>query len=211
MLALLTLLAASMATVVHVAAVAVVGRALGARVDEVQVLTGGGLTLRAAAPRIRVGWLPVGGFVRFVGAGEPAVADGYEALPGWRRALVPLAGPVAVLFVASALLGPGEALASSGRLPGQYLAGVRPFGAAQEVLAGWAALAGAPVSVVAGHVFAKLGALNLLPVGALAGGQALLALVPLPERASTVYQGGSLLVVVGLGVGWVVAVVGWLA
>ncbi|MFN7145461.1 MAG: hypothetical protein ACK4YP_16930, partial [Myxococcota bacterium] len=150
MLGLLTLLVASMATVVHVAAVAAVGRALGARVEELQLLSGGGVTLRGAGPRVRVGWLPIGGYVRFLGAGEPAVSQGYEALSGWRRALVPLAGPAAVLVAAMVLLGPAEALASAGRLPAQYVAGARPFGAALEVLAGVAALAGAPAHVVAG-------------------------------------------------------------
>ncbi|MDP2307480.1 MAG: hypothetical protein Q8P18_15745 [Pseudomonadota bacterium] len=193
---------------VHLSVVAAVGRALGAQVEAVRFGSLGRLRLRDTAPDVSLGLLP-GGFVQFVGAGDPT-ADGYEQLPRWRRAFIPVTGPLVVLGLAAAVLGPDGALGSALRAPAQLFSILDPFGAAPVVLdAANAALLQPPAWII-GTLLAKVAAFNLLPFPTLATGQALLALVPLPERLRVLVNGLAAVAVAALFFGWVLACGAWL-
>jgi len=157
--------------VIHLVSMALAAAAVGARVAEVRFFFGPGLVLRPAAPRITVGVVPLGGFVRCHGQGEadPESEGRFESLPAWRRAVVFLSGNVSLLALACVLLGPGEALASVARLPGQLLGLTDPRGAAQDTLTSLLALGHGPLPLALGVLAAKLGAFNLLPLATLNG------------------------------------------
>jgi hypothetical protein len=195
------------ATAVHVLAVAVGGRLLGGEVEEVAIGTDRAWAIRVDEPRITLGFVP-GGWVRFRGAGD-ARAPGYEQLAAWRRALAPLFGPAAVLVVSSMMLGPAATLSAATSAPGQLLAALHPWTAAPPVLdAAWALL-DAPGRVVVGTVCAKIAAFNLLPLPTLAGGQAILAALPLPAPLKDGLGMVGAVATAWLFVAWGVAVWGW--
>lgn len=193
--------AAYLALIVHLSVVAAVGHVLGAQVDEVRLGNVGRVRLREASPAVSLGVVP-GGYVRFTGAGDPTL-PGYERLPAWRRALIPVTGPLAVLALSAVALGPDAAFASAQRAPAQLFAILDPAGAAPAVLEAAARSLAQPPAHIVGTVLAKLAVFNLLPFPALATGQALLALLPLPERARIGVHALGLVVTLALFVGWV--------
>ncbi|QIL02524.1 RIP metalloprotease [Sphingomonas sinipercae] len=102
--------------------------------------------------RWKVGWLPLGGYVRFVGDADPASAgatagatsrpDSFAGKPVWKRFLIVLAGPVANFLLAIAIFAaffafvgapltnvvgsvkPGSAAAAAGIQPGDRLVAI---------------------------------------------------------------------------------------
>lgn len=157
----------AVAASVHPLAVAVLGRALGARVQELSLGLAGPVLVEE--PRIRVGVFP-GGYVLFEGAGEPDGA--WSRLPSWRRSLIPLAGPAALFGLSSLLIGLEPALDAALRLPPQLLLVENRLLAVHAIEAGVTFL-GEPPTTVFGTVAAKLAALNALPLPGLAGGDAI--------------------------------------
>lgn len=205
------LVALSVASTLHPLAVALAGAALGATVVELSVgLWGPAL---AQQPTLRVGLIP-GGYVLFAGAGE---ADGaYNKLAPWRRAVIPLAGPVGIWALAATLLGIDEAIIAAARAPGQlFLVENRLI--AVHALNAAAAYLQEPPTQVFGTILAKVAAFNLLPLPGLPAGDALgVLLEPRGAQPGPVLNTArvSLRLVAGLGVlflgaCWVDAVLAW--
>ncbi|MES2638358.1 MAG: site-2 protease family protein [Myxococcota bacterium] len=186
---------------VHLLASAAAGRLAGARVDEIAVFLGASLPIRAANPRVRLGWLP-GGWVRFAAPPDAPEADPLDQLPRGAGFAVALAGPAAVLGLSACLLGPAEALLTAGAVFEQIAYGLDPQRVAGALRA-WEGLRESPVTL-AGVVLAKVAGFNLLPLPTLAGGHALLALLrpPVPVRVALTVLGMTALLV--LGAGWAV-------
>jgi len=173
---LLPLLAAvSAAIALHTVACAFAGAGAGARVLELRLGVGPLITLHSD-PLVRVGIVPLGGWVQFDGAvaspdGEALPDGAFLALRPETQALVHLAGPVAVLTLASALLGPTAALACAWHAPAALVDALHPT-AMRALLDSLPAM---DSNTLLGRTIAAIGAFNLIPLPTLAGGQALLA------------------------------------
>lgn len=104
--------------------------------------------------------------------------DAFNHKPRAVQVLLPLAGAASLVLVAL-VLHPGSGLASVGHGFVQIVAGgLSPLGTAHGLLDGARAFAAQQGFVpLLGMVAAKLAALNLLPLPAMNGGQALLALM----------------------------------
>ncbi len=176
----------------HVIAMALASTRLGARPARVQIFYGPSLVLRRGAPEVRLGMLPLGGYIVHGPAPIPREPAGpyreaeprpdatqpttFALLSPGLQALVLLSGNVALLALAVALAGPG-ALVSAARLPLQFVwllldndravASLRTFAERDLSLA------------LVGTIAAKLAAANLLPLPGV-DGSALLALVLRP-------------------------------
>lgn len=193
-------------SVLHPVAVAVAGAVLGAVLEQVSLGLGGRVV--ADAPVVRIGPIP-GGYVLFEGATEPDGA--YNQLAPWRRALVPLAGPAAVLALAAVFLGPGGALREASEAPGELLLVANKLAAVDAIEAASQLLRG-PAPVAFGTVFAKMSAFNLLPLPGLAGWDAVFAFAPAAPWGSRVRVVGlvaSMLGTLFIAACWVNAFVGW--
>lgn len=193
-------------SVVHPVAVAVAGAVLGGVLEQVALGLGGPVV--ADAPVVRIGPIP-GGYVRFEGATEPDGA--YNQLAPWRRALVPLAGPAAVLTLAAVFLGPAGAVREASEAPAELLlvsnklVAVHAIEAASQLLRG-SALVGF------GTVLAKVAAFNLLPVPGLAAWDAAFAFAPAAPWVPRVRVAGTVVTTLGalfIAACWVDAMVGW--
>lgn len=173
------LLAVTLIPVLHIATIAGVGRAVGARLHQVSfgwgpvLFRGQGLLVRA---------LPGMASARFSHSVEDGLpeADWHLALD--RRSvpvqwLVTLSGCALLLGLAIALQG-RAAVDAFMALPAQLLAGaVSPFGDAQAVLReADHAVRSSSLAVLLALMAAKVAALNLLPLPMLNGGAALAAL-----------------------------------
>lgn len=146
----------------------VAARAVGALITEVGLGMPALLAVRRAAPRIRVGPIP-GAYVELLGR----VDHDHDHDPrSWRRRplaarLVVLLAPWAcALAVAVACLGPAPALRTFARGFDQILFTVDVTPLVRALLD---VAAHAPLHDTVGIVFAKLTAMNLLPLGGLAG------------------------------------------
>ena len=171
---------------IHIGTMAALGRWLGIKIRRVS-LGFGPVLFSVRIFQLRA--LPFGGSVTFkdtrsedttdeAPAAHGQVGDAFDHTPRAVQVLLPLAG-AASLAVVALLLHPGSALASIGRGFVQIVAGGgSPLGTAQELIEGARAFApqqGFPPLL--GMLAAKLAALNLLPLPAMNGGQALLALM----------------------------------
>lgn len=173
-------LAAFFAVVVHIGGTAIAGRALGATLEDARLGYGPSLLIWRDPP-VRVGCLPLGGWIRFVGAvasDEGILPGDFLALPRWRRALIPLGGPVLVLVFGAVLVGPGPACDSALRTPGQLYAAMDP----QLLGMIWDQARALPPFVLFGHALTKVAAFNLLPLPTLAGGDVIITLLGLSVR-----------------------------
>ncbi len=179
---LVLLLAASLATILHLGTVAVVGAMLGATVEEVAIGVGGVPIWRR--PLVRLG-VPPSGYVRFLGAVEPDGA--YNQLSRWRRTLIPLSGPVAVLALSAGLIGFAPALNAAGGAPAELGLPATQLQAVHAIQAAWVGLNG-PLANAIGQVCARVAAFNLLPVPGLAGGDALFVALTPRNRASPLWR-----------------------
>ena len=192
--------AAAACVVFHLLAMAAWGRLFGFQVMEIG-LGFGPTWLRIGA--LRLGWLPFGGYVRFVTPPE-------EVLGTAAQLLLALAGTLTLVVTAIALLGL-PALAAVGDGFWQWLRGATsPLGAAQSMLrhARDQALDGTLVATF-GLVAAKVAALNFMPWPGTTGGQALAVLGRRlglarhwPEALTKLLTSANLFVLVS----WVVAV-----
>jgi membrane-associated protease RseP (regulator of RpoE activity) len=220
LVALKFIAAIALLAALHVSVMAVLGRLLGIAVRQVSLGFGpvlfsfGILQLRA---------LPFGGSVTFkdtrsedttdeAPAEHGRVDDAFDHQPRAVQVLLPLAG-AASLAVVALLLHPGSALASIGHGFAQIVAGgVSPLGTAQGLIEGARAFATQQGFLpLLGMPAAKLAALNLLPLPAMNGGQALLALMKrdLHEDSSPWLQRlteWGLWLCVALALSWAVAI-----
>lgn len=185
MFVLLKLIAAvALLAGIHIGTMAALGRWLGIKVRQAS-LGFGPVLFSFGVFQLRA--LPFGGSVTFKNTrtedttDEAPVAhvhDAFDRKPRAVQVLLPLAGAASLALVAL-LLHPGSALASIGHGFVQIVAGgVSPLGTAQRLVEGVRAFAAQQgFAPLLGMVAAKLAALNLLPLPAMNGGQALLALL----------------------------------
>jgi membrane-associated protease RseP (regulator of RpoE activity) len=172
--------AGALCLVVHLGAMAFLAHAFGITVR--RVVYGVGPTLYAN-PLLQIKALPLSGHVKLKDSREEQLephergdAFDYQAL--WKQIFIPLAGSASLVVFAVVTLG-AEGWASFLRSFEQIFTGaLSPFGAAQLYLQAFASFAsGHSFVAVVALVATKLAALNLLPFGALNGGQALMTLV----------------------------------
>lgn len=204
MIALLVAVCAG--SVLHPVAVAVAGAVLGAVLEQVSLGLGGRVV--ADAPVVRIGPIP-GGYVLFEGATEADGAD--NQLAPWRRALIPLAGPAAVLALAAVFLDPGGALREASAAPGELLLVSNKLVAVHAIEAASLVLRGLPAVAIA-TVLAKMAAFNLLPLPGLAGWDSLFAWAPAAGWVTRVRVVATVVSTLGtlfIAACWVDALVGW--
>jgi hypothetical protein len=146
-------------------------RLVGGRTTAIDLSSPALIPVRRAAPRIRLGPVPVG-IVHIFGAGEPAEVEIGER--DWRglglaRQLIVIVGPWLALGAAAiALLGPAHAARSFGSAIDQLVFTLDPTPIVRRF---FAVAAAATLPVTVGILLAKLVVLNLLPLGTLAGGK----------------------------------------
>lgn len=201
--------------VVYTAGHAAAGRAAGVTVEEVGLFVGPALLdFRVKGVRYRLGMIPVGGYVKFLGDDEKGgVPPGsFHRLHPLVRVAVMAAGPLAILALSAACLGPAHAARSFVHGFGQaapFLAARGPGGG--ELLRGLSAvLTYGSFRTAVGVVAAKVAAMNLLPIPALVGGTIVTNLLGwrrgLPDGALTALNTAGLVVTLVLVGYWVVAV-----
>jgi len=152
--------------------------------------------------QVQLALIPVGGYVKFAGADwdDPSDAITPDArgerpvrfvdLHPLARAGIAFAGPLALMLVASALLGPRPALESAGRAVPQLARVARsPIDVGAPMFVGVAALpADRGVAATVGTFAAKLAAWNLLPVFGCPGFAMLSALLCWRRRPGRTHQ-----------------------
>jgi membrane-associated protease RseP (regulator of RpoE activity) len=197
LLALKFIAAIALLAALHITVMALLGRLLGIAIREVSF--GLGPTLLAVGVlRLRV--LPLGGAVDF---------DDFESQPRAVRVLLPLAGVASLAVVAFALH--PSALSSMAHGFAQIVAGaLGPTSHAQQLIGGAARVGMLGFVPLLGMLAAKLAAFNLMPLPAMNGGAALLALLDprpreMPRWKETLVQGSAWLMV-ALALAWVVAI-----
>ena len=193
MLILLKFVAAlALLVCIHIGTMAALGHGLGIKVRRISMGFGPPL-FSVGIFQLRL--LPVAGSVAFKDTRTEDVPDdispddfddAFNHKPRAIQVLLPLAGAASLALVAL-LLHPGSALASISHGFVQIVAGgLSPLGTAQGLIDGGRAFAAQQGFVpLVGMVAAKLAALNLLPLPAMNGGQALLALLKRDPREDT--------------------------
>ncbi|MGJ7608407.1 site-2 protease family protein [Variovorax sp. LT1R20] len=220
LVALKFIAAIALLAALHVSVMAALGHWLGIAVRRVS-LGFGPVLFSLGIFQLRV--LPFGGAVTFKDTRSEDttdeapvehghVDDAFNHKPRAVQVLLPLAGAASLALVAL-LLHPDSALASVGHGFVQIVAGgLSPLGTAQGLIDGARAFAAQQGFVpLVGMVAAKLAAFNLLPLPAMNGGQALLALLKrdLHEDASPLRQRlteWGLWLCVALALSWLVAI-----
>jgi membrane-associated protease RseP (regulator of RpoE activity) len=215
-IALKFIAAIALLTAVHVGAMTMLGHWLRIAVREVS-LGFGPVLLSAGIFRLRA--LPLGGFVLFkdtraeaIPADAPPgwVKDAFDHQQRWVQALLPLAGASSLVAMAF-VWHPGSALASVGHGFVQIVAGgLGPLSTAQQLIGGANHIATLGFVPLLGVLAAKFAALNLLPLTAMNGGQALLALLdPAPRempRWKQMLTQWSVWLLIALTFSWAVAI-----
>jgi membrane-associated protease RseP (regulator of RpoE activity) len=172
--------------VVHIGAIALLARLLGAQVYEISFGFGPALgTRRIRGTVLALRAIPLGGFVRSEpdenvdSLGEPPDGIPLSDLGRFARAFVYLGGCLATFGLAAALLGVSAASASSARACGQFVGGAwAPLSqgvANLQALVDLLRMASFPKCL--GVVASKIAALNLMPVPSLNGFQVLSSLL----------------------------------
>lgn len=179
---ILTLLSViALLVVVHVSTMAACARLLGIAVE--RVVVGMGPTI-VDLGRVRIAPLPLGGHVRLAlstdGPKRPPADRTFDTQPRWKRVLLPLAGPGALLALGMALLGPDAGAGAFARGAMQFVGGaLAPFGAAQVQLhAARAWLDAHALPAILGMAACKMAVSQLLPFIGSNGVQAVAALLP---------------------------------
>lgn len=141
--------------------------------------------------RVRVGALPLGGFIDFLSAEDmpaPVERDAALAVPRprllredlrpWQLTIVSLSGPLA-LFVSAALVLGFTAAATSWLLgfPQILIGALNPSTVGKDLLTGFFRLIQGQLLVAGALLSTKVAAFNCLPLGTTNGGQVLLQLV----------------------------------
>ena len=212
---MIVVLCLALVTVVlfHVSAMAACARLLGIGVN--RIVFGMGRPFLRLGP-VHLAPLPLGGHVQLArsddGPKPPPAACAFDRQPRWKRCLLPLTGPAALLALGCLTLGAAAGPAFADAF-GQIVGGaLHPFGAAQAHLAAARAwLDGQPLPAVVGMVACKAAAYNLLPFIGSNGVQAVYGLLPasaadsaLSRRLAPVLLGVAL-VLMG---GWLLALAG---
>ena len=169
------LLATLVATVAHLGGIAAAGGAFGLGPERVTLFFGGAL-LRCWAVGCwwSVGWIPLGGTVKFTGSNTAATGNRTWGTIGWAaRVTVALAGPVALAALALALLG-RQRLTGEVRAAGPAVVALARRGASRPLATAFVRLLdGHRVPGVVGTVAVVWTIVNLLPAPVCNGGQAI--------------------------------------
>jgi hypothetical protein len=204
--------------VVHLGGYVVAGWLAGASIEKVEIfwnLFGGKVaTMRVKNIAISIGWLPLGGSVRFrqSESPEPAPYDGsFNRLPLARRLAIQASGLLALVLLACVSIGTEEAAASIFHGLYQILAGaIAPLSLGQALVRRTIEMPQRDGLVVAfGIIAAKLAAGQLIPLGATSASQLLTQMIPERYRESKAFLGMIFLGVffwLGLTVGWGIAI-----
>lgn len=145
---------------------------LGGRVKAVHLGVPRVFRFKRAGSDVELGFLPLASSVALVGRGPGDTYDGPGSFRrlGLARRLLILLGPwLLTLLIAVLCLGPGRAFTSFGRAFPQLLFGLDLTPLVRGFLR---VLSSEPGYISVGVVFAKLTAMNLLPLATLAGGSA---------------------------------------
>jgi|SRR5688500_4705614 len=214
-------------TLIHLLAFVALGVAWNRKIDEFGLFHGGRLlAFRVAGCLVRINWLPMGGYVKFhamdetvaaTPADDPYFERGYLRLRPWQKVVLNLSGPLAVLTLAVAALGPAAALREFVEGFVQHVEGaLAPRTRGRELLAGYFRLLEQKQYTTAlGVLAAKISAGNLLPVPTTNGGTALVELLawvrgaPLRPRTAANLQVAGILVLFAFAVAWVIAVIAY--
>jgi membrane-associated protease RseP (regulator of RpoE activity) len=197
---MLKLLAAALIIMpVHIVGFVLAGYVARARMLRVIVYYAGTVVRgRVGQTWVGIGWLPMGGYVKFAGQNELRRENSPE--PGTWPALHPvcrtaivLSGPALLLVFACTIVGPRVALSEAAEVPRQSIQALS--GKYPDLMRGFFRFVdSADARLVIGIMAAKVGVLNLFPIPILNGGQALieaaqgLARRPLPQRVLSVLQ-----------------------
>lgn len=179
-----SLIAIACAVYIHVLAMFAIARCFGVRVNLVALGLGPQLF---AVGRVSIRLFPFGGFVRMHDNREPGVEahpDAYDIQSGWVRILIPLGGCAALVLMAVALRGPGGWWSFLHGFQQILIGTLSPGVIGVDLVNSYvrAAEAGG-FFAVAGILFAKMAAMQLLPFPVMNGGQILLELL-LPHSAA---------------------------
>jgi len=213
MLVLELVAAAALCLAVHLGVMAVLANTFGVTVR--RVTYGIGPTLYTGR-LLHVKALPLSGHVKLKDSREEALEEGdwrdaFDHQAVWKQVFVPLAGSGSLIAVAVVVLGVEGWTSFARGFEQIFLGALSPLGSAQVFLRSFATFAQAHSFIaLAGLVAAKLAAVNLLPFGALNGGQALMTLVrfgrPKMQFEDAVARWG-ILVTLLLFASWVVAAI----
>lgn len=195
----------ALSQVLYALATGLAAQLMGVPVQVVQIGLGPAVTVRRAAPEVRIGLVP-GASVSFDAVvGQTILA----ALPAWLQVLLHLSGPAALLFGAALAGGYAGAWRAVSAVPGELALLLSPLGAAQDALDTLAGLDLSPSAWICA-VFARVAAFNLIPLPTLAGGRALLAMLGASERVTMAALKASIIVTLLVLVSICVAVGAWL-
>lgn len=204
----------------HLGAMGLTGVLLGGTLKQVSL--GFGPTVRRFRVRgaeVLLKLLPLGGYVQFWRSDDdPAAPPGvvhFDRLPGYRRALAQLAGPLALLAAAAAFARSSPWIPAVNGARDLLRGALSPASTGADLVAeAVLAVRATPPCAFLGLLFAKLAAWNLLPLPSLNGGAALLDLtVPSGERgnrARAIAAAAGVVVSLAAFVAWIVAIVTWL-
>lgn len=192
----------------HVVALALSLRAFGLQLQQVQVFMLGVFSFRLRSTEVRVGVIPVGGYVRLVDDDTSL----YEGLSAWQRIAAELAGCAVLLALAALVLGPRDAgayLARSWVALG--LGTVLPTSSGADTMrlvGAWASTVEVPWIDRVGVVFTAVAAVNLLPLPGLNGGRIVSEVLALAsQRAQEAWRALGGLCLIALGIVWGVALI----
>lgn len=183
---LLKLLTAAVISIaVHTAGFVIAGYAAKLRIQRIAFLYGGAiLRFRVGETWVAIGWIPLGGSVKFAGFGEQRdpfppsdVKKTWTDLPPIVRTAIVLSGSLLLLSLSCVLIGPRSALENGGELPKQCVEAASG-GYPRMLRIFYEYVDASGVWLVVGIVSAKFAAFNLLPLPPLNGGQALLEWLP---------------------------------
>lgn len=199
----------------HLATLALVGRAMGARPRRVVFGYGPALTtFRVGASEVRLGLVPLGGYVQFwLSSDDPPAPAGeplFDRLPALRRVATLLSAGVVGVLLASALTAtpPWTLLATTARDVVRGALAPTTVGAGL-VAAVVAAARDRPFPAFLGAVIGCVASFNLLPLPGLNGGDALIALIGPKERPIWLSVLGLLALFAG-AIAWAIALVTFL-
>jgi membrane-associated protease RseP (regulator of RpoE activity) len=171
----------SLCTIIHLLGFLLLSRLWKVQIDTVSLFGGPRLfRFRFRGTTIDVRSIPMGGSVKFVGmeADADPKPGTFNALHPLVRALIQLAGPLALLALAACLIGPIRADAAFRSGVVQFLTGMFSQARAKEQFASIAQFVPTvPWTIVLGFMAAKMAGFNALPIPVLNGGEALFTIL----------------------------------
>jgi membrane-associated protease RseP (regulator of RpoE activity) len=204
--------AAALALAVHISAMAIYAHGMGVCIRRVSY--GVGPTFFTIG-KFDVRVIPLSGHVKIKDSRQEALeaselGDAFNHQPLWKQVFLQLAGAMSLAALGVAILGREGWESFLRAFPQIFIGAVSPFDEAQRYLQSFDLFIDQrDVVAVVGMVCVKLGAFNLLPFGALNGGQALITLLKRGRPKSRWEDAASrwgVLATLLLCIGWLLAV-----